>query len=253
MDTIDGSQQALQIAFQTLKERCKYFQQHIAVLEAEKVKLQVQQVNQNDSDSLSEVDIQKRRIRELTEQNAQLQTHLQIVTNENQQLWTKLSKLSEVNKSLGTHLTRINDTLSQHSSKQPVIRSKTFTIDGSPKKLQEKNLVDENGKVSLELQDISLKLINSIAKEKMELELQCSQMMEIQNSNFVIENVAVQNENDLADTAVDEYLQNFSNIKYVLLEEKNKLNRILQNLQKIPMLGSKNLNTKLLTIVRNCG
>lgn len=238
MEVSDGSQQALQIAFQTLKERCKHFQQHIAVLEAENVRLRVQQVNQDDTDSLSETDLQKRRVRELVEQNEQLQTHLKIVTDENQELWTKLSKLSEVNKSMGTHLTRIKDTLSQHSSKQPVIRSKTFTMEDSPRKLHQKNLIDENGKVSLELEDVSLKLINSIAKEKRELELQCSQMMEIQNSNFVIGNVVTVENNELADTAVDEYLANFNSIKYVLLEEKNKLTRILHNLEKLPKQGN---------------
>lgn len=236
MDVSDESQQALQIAFQTLKERCKHFQQQIAVLEAENVRLRVQQVNHDDTDSLSETDLQKRRVRELVEQNEQLQTHLKLVTNENQELWTKLSKLSEVNKSMGTHLTKIKDNLSQHSSKQPVIRSKTFTMEDSPRILHQKHLIDENGKVSLELEDVSLKLINSIAKEKRELELQCSQMVEIQNSNFVIGNtVAVQND---ADAAVDEYLANFNSIKYVLLEEKNKLTRILQNLEKLPKPGN---------------
>lgn len=44
METGDGSQKALQIAFQTLKERCTHFQNHIAVLEAENVKLRGQRV-----------------------------------------------------------------------------------------------------------------------------------------------------------------------------------------------------------------
>lgn len=44
MEAGDGSQRALQIAFQTLKERCTHFQNHIAVLEAENVKLRGQLV-----------------------------------------------------------------------------------------------------------------------------------------------------------------------------------------------------------------
>lgn len=239
MNANDGPQQALQIAFQTLKERCRQFQEHISVLEAENVKLRVQQVNQPDADSLSGTEVQQRRIRELSEQNSQLQTHLKIVTDENRQLWTKLSKLSEVNKSLGTHLTRINDTLAQHSSKQPVTRSKTFTISDSTKKSQQKDLVDENEKVSLELEDISLKLINSIAKEKMELELQCSQMMEIQNSNFLAGSYAAgksDSENEIADTVIDEYLQGFNGMKYVLSQERDKLTSILHKLRELSVI-----------------
>lgn len=241
MEAGDGSQKALQIAFQTLKERCKRFQQHIAVLEAENVKLRGQ-VSQGDAESLSEGDTQKRRIRELTEQNTQLQSHLNMVSSENQQLWTELSKLTEVNKSLGTHLTKINESLSQHSAKKPVSRSHTYTIDDATKKTST-SVVDENEKVSLELEDISLKLINNIAKEKMELELQCSQMMEIQNGNFVGKANVERRQNEAVkefkDTMVDEFLQNFKNMKYVLIEEKNKLTKALQTLGKLKREGEK--------------
>lgn len=240
MEAEDGSQKALQIAFQTLKERCRHFQQHIATLEAENVKLKGQ-VNENDVDSISEVDVQKQRIRELAQQNAQLQTHLNIVSNENKQLWTELSKLTEVNKSLGTQLTKINESLSQ-SSKKPVTRSQTYTISDPTQKSERKALVlDENEKVSLELEDISLKLINNIAKEKMELEMQYSQMMEIQNSNFMTKSTENESGNEFEDTVVDEYLQNFSNIKYVLLEEKNKLLKILQNLETVKKEGNNSI------------
>lgn len=235
MEAGDGSQKALQIAFQTLKERCTHFQQHIAALEAENVKLRGQQTSQGDTDSLCEADVQKRRIRELLEQNMQLQTHLDFVSNENQQLWTKLSKLSEVNESLGTQLTKINDSLSQNSPKKPVARTQTYTIDGAHKRPDHRSVVDENEKVSLELEDISLKLINNIAKEKMELELQCSEMMQIQNSNLITKTSV--DENEFKETFIDEYLQNFNSIKYVLLEEKNKLTKILQNLGEIKKEG----------------
>lgn len=240
MEANAGSQQALQIAFQTLKERCRQFQQHIATLEAENIQLRSQQPNQNDSDSLSELDTLKRRITELVQEKTQLQCHLKIVTEENQQLWSKLSKLTEVNKSLGTHLTRINDTLSQHSSKQPVIRSKTFTIENHSSRVQQKNLVDENEKVSLELEDISLKLISNIAKEKKELEIQCSQMMEIQSSNIVMGSVlgtSGDSESEPADKDIDKYLESVDNIKCILFEEKDKLVSVLQNLQRLEVEG----------------
>lgn len=116
-------------------------------------------------------------------------------------------------------------------------RTQTYTIDGAAKRspTELRNVVDENEKVSLELEDISLKLINSIAKEKMELELQCSEMMQIQNSNLVAKTSV--DENEFKETFIEEYLLNFNTIKNVLLEEQNKLTKILHNIGKIKKEG----------------
>lgn len=116
-------------------------------------------------------------------------------------------------------------------------RTLTYTIDGDTKRspTELRNVVDENEKVSLELEDISLKLINNIAKGKMELELQCSEMMQIQNSNLVAKTSV--DDNEFKETFIEEYLLNFNRIKNVLLEEKNKLTIILNNIGKIKKEG----------------
>lgn len=243
MENSVGAQYALQIAFQTLKERCQQFQQRVAVLEEENLSLRTKQINIESSvDSLSELDTLKERITELTEQKAQLRNHVKIVTDENKQLWNRLSKITEVNKSLGTQLTKINDTLSQHNSKQPhspVIRSKTFTIDDPQiRKHPQKNLVEENDKLSSELEDISLKLINSFVKEKLELELQCSQMAELQSNNRIISGsfgieYPDEDAEEVSNSEVEDMLKSLSDVKEVLLEEKKKLEKAVLNLSQI--------------------
>lgn len=248
MDGSMGAQYALQIAFQTLKERCQHFQQRISLLEEENVALHTAQAKpQNDADSLSEIDTLKQRITELTEQKLQLQSHTKMVTEENQQLWIRLSKMTQANKSLGSQLTKINDTLTQHNSKQhlhmsPVLRSKTFTIDEPLKHKVQKNLVEENDKLSLELEDISLKLINNIAKEKMELELQCSQMAEIQNANTIISSsfgfMCEEENEEIPVSEVEDFIKNLNNVKDELLQEKAKLQRVYSHLGQVHLPGN---------------
>lgn len=243
MENSAGAQYALQVAFQTLKERCQQFQQRIAVLEEENVNLKTKQISIESSvDSLSEIDTLKKSITELTEQKTQLRNHVKIVTDENKQLWNRLSKLTEVNKSLGTQLTKINDTLSQHNSKQPhspVIRSKTFTIDDPQiRKHPQKNLVEENDKISSELEDVSLKLINSFVKEKLELELQCSQMAELQSNNRIISGsfgIEYPDEDieEVSNTEIEDMLKSLSDVKEALLEENKKLEKTVLNLSQI--------------------
>lgn len=240
MDETVGAQYALQVAFQTLKERCQQFQQRIAELEEENVDLRTRQLRDENTDSLPEIDSLKKQITELTLQKIHLRDNIKIVSAENKQLWSRLSELTEVNKSLSLQLTKINDTLSQHSTKQhvhsPVIRSKTFTID-EQKKPQQKNLKEENDKISLELEDISLKLINSITREKVELELQCSQMAEFQKSNAIISSsfgIGYPEEDaDDITNEIEEALKSLSDLKEVLLVENEKLQRAIKNLENV--------------------
>lgn len=241
MDETAGAQYALQVAFQTLKERCQQFQQRIAELEEENVNLRTRQLkDENSTDSLPDTDMLKKQITELTLQKIHLRDNIKIVSAENKQLWSRLSELTEVNKSLSLQLTKINDTLTQHNTKQhvhsPVIRSKTFTID-EQKKPQQKNLKEENDKISLELEDISLKLINSITKEKVELELQCTQMAELQKSNTIISSSfgIGYPEEDVDDITneMEDALKSLNDIKEVLLGQNEKLERAIDNLDNV--------------------
>lgn len=241
MDGAVGAQYALQVAFQTLKERCQQFQQRIALLEEENLSLRTRQSKDDSSvDSLSEIDALKDRITELTEQKNQLRNHIKLVTDENKQLWSRLSKLSEANKSLGTKLNKISDTLTQHNSKQhtPVMRSKTFTIEDSLKKTQANNVVEENNKISLELEDISLKVINSIAKEKMELEMQCSEMAKIQNNSTIISSsfgieCPEESVEEMTITEIEDMVQGLNDIKDTLVAENQKLKKTMENLLRL--------------------
>ncbi|KAF5272287.1 hypothetical protein FQR65_LT04944 [Abscondita terminalis] len=242
MEESYGAQYALQIALQTLRERCHEYQQRVSSLEEENLNLRSKLSNQVDTSdtSLSEVEILKQQITQLTEQNLQLSNNVAMVTSENRRLWSRLSRLTQVNENLGSKLTKINDTLSQpnvlmHST---LIRSKTFTQDQPQLKLVPKNIADENNKNSLELEDISLKLICNIAKEKSELELQCSQMVEIQNNESDFVKTFAFGYEDVDDSVLiefNQYLKELKTVRDILLFEKQKLNVNLTKLKSTPV------------------
>lgn len=99
-----------------------------------------------------------------------------MVAAENRQLWNRLTRLTRTNKSLGNKLIKISDTLKQNQASQPnnevcSIKDVTFNV---PKSYDEANSEDENKDVSLE--EISLRLINSIMLEKSELEQQYTEV-----------------------------------------------------------------------------
>ncbi|GJQ72747.1 spn-F [Trypoxylus dichotomus] len=209
MEENAGSRYALHVALQTLKERCQNLQQRLSLLEEENIALRVQCSKNDSNNSLTELDTLKTRILELTEQKTKLEDNFRLVADENKQLWSRLSKLLQVNKTLGSHLTKINESLNQHS-KKALIRSSTFTQSDC----DAKKAVAENDKISLELEDVSLKLISTMAKEKTELEAQCSEMMEIQNtvaSNFF--GFSYMDDNN--DTLVEELEQHLTDLKTV--------------------------------------
>lgn len=114
-----GSRYALEVAFQTMKERCQRLQQRLAKVEEENSKLQVQkrreEVTQS-SKGYEEVDSMRDKIAELERQKQQLTHHVLMVTSENKQLWTRLSQSAKLNQSLGSQLTKISDTLNRHSA-----------------------------------------------------------------------------------------------------------------------------------------
>lgn len=180
----------MKIALETLTERCKQLEQRVNDVEGENTRLRLvcSKVEDTKQDSLNEIDLLKQRNTQLREQNTQLKNNIQMVASENRQLWSKLSSLSEVNQTLGKKISKINSSLIEHSNKittEPsqtqLIRSKTFTQNEPYLKYQQNNVVDEGNKISLELEDISLKLITSIVKEKYELQAQCNEMMELQS------------------------------------------------------------------------
>ncbi|KAK9731307.1 Autophagy receptor zinc finger-C2H2 domain [Popillia japonica] len=217
MEDSTGSRYASHFALQTLKERCQSLQQKLSVLEEENIALRVQCNKSEPQHSVTESDVLKRKILELTEQKSKLEDNFHLVVNENKKLWTRLSKLLQVNKTLGSHLTKINESLNQHT-KKGLIRSNTFAQSDCDAKIA----VAENDKISLELEDVSLKLISTIAKEKTELEAQCSEMMEIQSS-VASNSFGFSYVNDNNDTTVQELEEHLTDLKSVkdTLEQQN--------------------------------
>lgn len=196
MEKVENCEEPLQIALETLTERCKIFEQRVIDIEMEnaRLKLMCSKMDDDTKDSLNELDNLRHKNAQLREHNTQLKSNIQMVANENRQLWAKLTSLMEVNEKLGTKLNNINDSIIKHNTNMtesvhtPIIRSRTFTqSDQQHSKYhqqQPKNIVDETTKISLELEDISLKLISNIAREKNELEAQYNEMVELQSNEI---------------------------------------------------------------------
>lgn len=237
----DPIKMAHQLALQTLNERCKNFQDRVSELEKENVKLRTKCIEVDTSKhSETEFDKLHRKIAELTEQKSQLKNNVMIVASENRELWSRLTKLMQVNKTLDKHFSKINNSLKQHdkltqSVHSPLIRSKTFTQEEPHLKVTPRNAVELHDAMSLELEDISLKLISNIAKEKSELELQCSQMAEIQNDEVDLSNsFGFKYSYDDADDTVldfDNHVTELKNVKEMLLQNKEKFIKNMDNLR----------------------
>lgn len=248
----DSPQLAVQLALQTLKERCQQFQDRLSELEKENVTLRSKCLEVDDSkSSLTEIDRLNRKIAELTEQKAQLKSNVMMVSAENRLLWSRLSKLMQVNKSLGSQLTKINDSLKQHNKSvnamhSPLIRSKTFTQEEPFLKVTSKSPVEVHDKISLQLEDISLKLISSIAKEKSELEMQCSQMAEIQSNDVNITSSFgfTYSYDDVDDALVDfeNHISDLRTIKELLLQNKEQIIKNIDNVQQTEVKSSCEIN-----------
>lgn len=131
-----ASHYALHVALQTMKERCLSLQQRLTAVEEENLALRMQHgldapsKGKNDRDQLTEIDMLRDKVGELTRQKFQLTEHISMVASENRQLWSRLSKLTKDNQTLGISLNKIKDTMNTSaggSGHQNLIRSKTFT------------------------------------------------------------------------------------------------------------------------------
>lgn len=193
MDENLGPQYALQVAVQTMKERCLQLEQRLSIVEEENMNLRVKHhidgLEVNYTSSNSEIDILHKKIAQLSKQKSQLTHNVLMVATENRHLWSRLSKLTQDNQTLGNQLVKINNTLNHtptsSTTQTTLIRSKTFTHESPPKIVKK---TEDIAYTDASLEDISLKIINSIAQEKYELEKQCAQMMEMQSTDNMITN-----------------------------------------------------------------
>lgn len=150
---------ALNLALQTIKERCVHLQKRLFALESENSRLRLNTLNNdkaNDSQadkSLSEVEELRAKNAELNLQKSQLTENLSMISTENRKLWKRLSQLTKDN---------VIDDQSESSEaskaqgSQNLIRSKTFTQNSPHQLLKEKLAGHQVGPEDSELEDISL-------------------------------------------------------------------------------------------------
>lgn len=135
-DEVSASHFALQIALQTMKERCQLLQQRLSAVEEENVRLRIE--NQKNShrsiEGVPATEICKldEKITQLSRQKCQLIDRITMVANENKQLWIRLSRVTEANQSLGNRLSKISDTLNKHPFGEiPATKESELTVSDS--------------------------------------------------------------------------------------------------------------------------
>lgn len=242
-----SSYYALLVAFKTMNERCQQLETRLATVEEENMCLRLEcgkdesaiitKINDNNEKTI--VQSLKEKIEELKKQKSQLTHQVFMVAAENRQLWNRLSKLTKTNKSLGSQLTKISDTLKQHSPVQAsdIISYNFRDIFNSTKEdnNQQCTLVTNNGEKEQSLEEISLRLINSIMLEKSDLEQQYAEMVEMQNNTELdLRNIGFTYPED-SDTDLELLKQHdirLSQMKNNLLAQQIKLKKALQNLKK---------------------
>jgi regulator of replication initiation timing len=141
-----GSHYALQVALQTMKERCQHLQQRLGVVEEENLSLRIEnrkrrpdsvctmradELKNEPGDLEHKIDRLEEKVATLTRQKSQLTHHLFMVATENRQLWNRLSQLTQANQNLGSHLSKISNTLSRHHSAGSITVPKSQSPTGS--------------------------------------------------------------------------------------------------------------------------
>lgn len=89
---------ALQIALQTMKDRCQLLQLRLSNLEEENLKLRIDKKKSETNEKEPKESLVSKlneEIEMLSQQKTQLTHHIFMVATENKQLWTKLSMLTE--------------------------------------------------------------------------------------------------------------------------------------------------------------
>ncbi|XP_020279662.1 protein spindle-F isoform X3 [Pseudomyrmex gracilis] len=245
-DDIFESNYALVAAFKTMKERCQQLQTRLAAVEEENKCLRLEcnksmamaVVNDNSGDR-NDLKLLHEKVEELTKQKSQLTHRIIMVATENRQLWNRLTRLIKTNKSLGSQLTKISDTLKQHPPTQASdIMPYNFTDASSSGKqdVPKKYLLTTDDEKELgSLEEISLRLMNSIMLEKCDLEQQYAEMVELhKNSELNLQNIGFTYPEDHDTSSLEqlkEHENRLSQTKDALLGQQIRLKKILQNVK----------------------
>lgn len=248
MDDSDGQQYALQVAIQTMNERCLQLQQRLSLVEEENMQLRMkynaEYLDLSDVGSKSEIETLKEKVAQLSKQKSQLTHNVLMVATENRLLWNRLSKLTQANQTLGNHIHKINDSMNSKSPPSPtspsnLIRSRTFTQESAPVKIVPK--MDKDLYIDTSLEDISLKILNNIAHEKSELEKQCAQMAELHaNDPYIHSSIGFaypKDDLENCDIEISQHLEKLKLIKDVLLVHRDKLKNNMNLFKKLNAIG----------------
>lgn len=234
MDETTASKYALQVALQTMKERCQQLQNRLTSVEEENLRLKLE--NQRFTSSNEETQTRsslEEQVTQLNKQKASLTHHIFMVANENKQLWTRLSQLTEVNETLGDHLNKISDALNKHTSSAPKPNNSLNLVNKLDKKV--------TGARDESLEEISLKILNSFKQEKSDLEQQYKEMVELQKIQAELSSCG-DFESPVSDVSSDAILAEMKNCKNQLnIMEKTVVNQqrlLLSVLEKIKKKGA---------------
>ncbi|XP_066581664.1 protein spindle-F [Prorops nasuta] len=246
-----GSYQALLIAFQTMRERCLHFQSRLASLEEENAYLR--QECARDSKVIAEHNEDKNvkimaqtlqdKLDEVTknrpELKAQLTHHIFMLAAENHQLWKRLTKLTRANETLNKRLSKISNTLKQHPvNEQMEVPAYNFSeICDALKPHATTNILLATERVDSEqsLEEISLRLINSIMQEKSDLEQQYAEMVKLHNgAGLNLQTIGLTYPEDFDLDPLNPLKQHeirLSQTKESLLLLQNRLKKLVHNLK----------------------
>ncbi|XP_071562158.1 protein spindle-F isoform X2 [Temnothorax nylanderi] len=195
-----GSYCALLVAFKTMKERCQQLQTRLAVVEEENVCLRLE-CGRDMSTAIVKVDKSDRSALQT------LQEKVEELTKQKSQLSHHVFMVAAENRQLWNRLTRLTKT--------------------------NKSL----GEREQSLEEISLRLINSIMLEKSDLEQQCAEMVELHNrSELNLQNVGFTYPEDSDTDSLEQLKQHEIRLfqtKDTLLGQQTRLKRALQNLKKM--------------------
>jgi hypothetical protein len=160
---------ALNVALQTIKERCVHLQKRLYALESENSQLRLNTINSSsdkrsesrkDNSLVSELEDLRAKNAELNLQKNQLTENLSMISTENRKLWQRLSHLTKENADeadlvKGSEKEEEQAAAAKHAN---LIRSKTFTQNSPHQLLREKIAGNHIGPVDRDddLEDISL-------------------------------------------------------------------------------------------------
>ncbi|ALC47958.1 spn-F [Drosophila busckii] len=140
----DKMNYALQVALQTMKERCIQLQQRVSSMEEENQRLRDEShIKQVPIVGSNNVLLLQSQVDELQRQKEQLLEQISMVSDENRRLWSSLSKISKDQPHATEDVYTINSTASPLiATNQNLIRSKTFTQHSPNPHLRQKVITD---------------------------------------------------------------------------------------------------------------